>query len=120
MIDSNRKSSGGKKMPVYNKLVRDLIPQVIQKSGSKSTTRILDPSEHLTEIKNKLSEEVKEFQETMNRQDALEELADILELIHAALPIHEATFDELENIRLAKKQKRGGFKEGIYLIKVDE
>ncbi|ALC87745.1 phosphoribosyl-ATP pyrophosphohydrolase [Bacillus sp. FJAT-22090] len=107
-------------MPVYNKLVRDLIPQVIQKSGSKFTTRILDSSEHLTEIKNKLSEEVKEFQETLNRQDALEELADILELIHAALPIHEATFDELENIRLAKKQKRGGFMEGIYLIMVDE
>ncbi|MDF2065496.1 nucleoside triphosphate pyrophosphohydrolase [Bacillus sp. Cr_A10] len=107
-------------MPVYNKLVRDLIPQVIEKSGSKFTTRILDPSEHLTEIKNKLSEEVKEFQETMNRQDALEELADILELIHAALPIHDATFEELEKIRLAKKQKRGGFKEGVYLIEVQD
>lgn len=107
-------------MPVYNKLVRDLIPQVIEKSGSKYTTRILEPSEHLTEIKNKLFEEVKEFGETNNRQDALEELADILELIHAALPIHEATYEELENIRIAKKEKRGGFEEGIYLIEVED
>ncbi|WP_342599197.1 nucleoside triphosphate pyrophosphohydrolase [Psychrobacillus sp. FSL H8-0483] len=107
-------------MPVYNKLVRDLIPQVIEKSGSKFFTRVLDPSEHLIEIKNKLHEEVKEFAETDNRQDALEELADILELIHAALPIHEATYEELEKIRIAKKEKRGGFEEGIYLIEVED
>ncbi|MEK4487383.1 nucleoside triphosphate pyrophosphohydrolase [Psychrobacillus sp. FSL H8-0484] len=107
-------------MPVYNKLVRDLIPQVIEKSGSKFSTRVLDPSEHLIEIKNKLHEEVKEFAETGNRQDALEELADILELIHAALPIHEATYEELEKIRIAKKEKRGGFEEGIYLIEVED
>ncbi|MER2172218.1 MAG: nucleoside triphosphate pyrophosphohydrolase [Psychrobacillus psychrodurans] len=107
-------------MPVYNKLVRDLIPQVIEKSGSKFTTRKLNPSEHLTEIKKKLYEEVQEFQETMNHQDALEELADILELIHAALPIHEATYEDLEKIRMAKKEKRGGFEEGIYLIEVED
>ncbi|MER2007393.1 MAG: nucleoside triphosphate pyrophosphohydrolase [Psychrobacillus sp.] len=107
-------------MPVYNKLVRDLIPQVIEKSGSKFSTRILDKSEHLTEVKNKLYEEVKEFEATDNRKDALEELADILELIHVALPIHEATYEELEQIRLAKKEKRGGFKEGIYLIEVED
>ena len=49
----------------------------------------------------------------MNHQDALEELADILELIHAALPIHEATYEDLEKIRIAKKEKRGGFEKGI-------
>ncbi|MEK4520622.1 nucleoside triphosphate pyrophosphohydrolase [Psychrobacillus sp. FSL W7-1457] len=107
-------------MPVYNKLVRDQIPQVIEKSGSKFSTRILDKSEHLTEVKNKLYEEVKEFEATDNRKDALEELADILELIHAALPVHEATYQELEQIRLAKKKKRGGFKEGIYLLEVED
>ena len=106
-------------MPVYNKLVRDLIPQVIDKSGGKFTTLILEPSEHLVEIKNKLYEEVKEFAETDNKQEAIEELADILELIHAALPIYEATYEELENIRIAKKEKRGGFKKGIYLIEVE-
>ena len=107
-------------MPVYNKLVRDLIPQIIGKSGKKFTTRTLHSSEHLTEIKKKLEEEVQEFQETTNPQDALEELADILELIHAALPIHGATYEELEKIRMAKKEKRGGFDEGIYLLEVED
>uniref|UniRef100_UPI00403E7DEE nucleoside triphosphate pyrophosphohydrolase n=1 Tax=Solibacillus sp. FSL W8-0372 TaxID=2921713 RepID=UPI00403E7DEE len=70
-------------------------------------------SEHLTEIKKKIEEEVHEYQETTNAQDALEELADILELIHTALTIHEVTFEDLEKIRIAKKEKRGGFEEGI-------
>lgn len=105
-------------MPVYNKLVRDRIPQIIEQSNKKFTTRTLEPSEHLTEIKKKLEEEVQEFQETTNAQDALEELADILELIHAALPIHGATYEELEKIRIAKKEKRGGFEQRIYLLEV--
>lgn len=105
-------------MPVYNKLARDLILQIIEKSGSKFTTCTLHSSEYLTEIKKKLEEEVQEYQETTN---ALEELADILELIHAALPIHEATtFKDLETIRIAKKEKRGEFEKGIYLIEVKE
>ena len=107
-------------MPVYNKLVRDRIPQIIEQSNKKFTTRTLEPSEHLTEIKKKLEEEVQEFQETTNAQDALEELADILELIHAALPIHGATYEELEKVRMAKKEKRGGFEQGIYLIEVED
>ena len=73
-----------------------------------------------TFIKKKLYEEVQEFQETRNHQYALEELADILELIHAALPIHEATYENLEKIRIAKKEKRGGFEKGIYLIEVED
>lgn len=107
-------------MPVYNKLVRDQIPQIIEKSGSKFTTRILHASEHIREIKKKLEEEVHEYLETTNAQDALEELADILELIHAALPIHEATFEDLEKIRVEKKEISGGFEEGIYLIEVED
>lgn len=114
------KEKGGFPLPVYNKLVRDQIPQVIEKSGSNFATRVLEKPEHLKEIKNKLFEEVKEYSDTDNRQDALEELADILELIHATLPIHQATFEELEKIRIAKKEKRGGFKEGIFLIEVED
>lgn len=107
-------------MPIYNKLVRDKIPQVIEKSGCTFTSRTLGPSEYLTEIKKKLYEEVEEFQKTRNDQDALEELADILELIHAALSNHAVTFEDLEKIRIAKKEKRGGFEKGVFLIEVED
>lgn len=107
-------------MPTYNKLVRDLIPQVIEASGKTCTTRILEPSEHLTEIKAKMKEEAQEFHAATTEQEAIEELADILELVHAALQVYGVSFDELEAVRQHKKDKRGGFAEGIYLIEVED
>ena len=105
---------------VYNKLVRDRIPQIIEASGKTCTTRILDPSEHLHEIKTKMQEEALEFQQAANDKDAIEELADILELVHAALDVYGVSFDVLEEVRQHKKDKRGGFAEGIYLIEVED
>ena len=106
-------------MTIYNKLVRDLIPDIINQKNL-ATTNLLDPKNHLTEIKRKLYEEVEEFNSATNRRDSLEELADILELIHAALPFYEATYTELEKIRLLKKEKKGGFEKGIFLIEVKD
>lgn len=66
-------------MPVYNKLVRDRIPEIIENSGKKFTTRILGDNEYINELKKKLVEEMEEYQQTETNEDALEELADILE-----------------------------------------
>ncbi|KOS68959.1 phosphoribosyl-ATP pyrophosphohydrolase [Lysinibacillus contaminans] len=107
-------------MPVYNKLVRDRIPHIVEESGKTCTTRILAPSEHLGEIKNKMQEEMLEFQQAANEMDAIEELADILELMHAALEVYGFSYEELEAVRHHKKDKRGGFAEGVYLIEVED
>lgn len=107
-------------MPVYNKLVRDKILEIIGKDGLAYNARVLEPSEHLTEIKKKLFEEVREFEETATREDALEEMADVLELLHAALKVYGADFEELEAVRVRKREKRGGFDEGLYLMDVED
>lgn len=107
-------------MPTYNKLIRDGILTIIEANGLSYNARTLHSSEHLNEIKKKLYEEVKEFDETTNDTDAVEELADILELIHAALKIQGKAFDELESVRVKKKEKRGGFDQGLYLIDVED
>ena len=107
-------------MPVYHKLVRDLIPQVIEADGKTCVTRVLAPSEHLGEIKVKMQEEALEFQEAASPTDAVEELADILELVHAALHVYGVSYEELEQVRVQKKEKRGGFSKGIYLIEVED
>lgn len=111
---------GDTKMPVYNKLVRDLIPEVVRKDGKKCLTRVLAPEEHLGEIKLKLQEEALEFKEATIQKDAVEELADVLELVHAALDVYNVSFQELEQFRIAKKEKRGGFSQGIYLIEIED
>ncbi|MER2106980.1 MAG: nucleoside triphosphate pyrophosphohydrolase [Solibacillus sp.] len=107
-------------MPTYNKLVRDRILEIIAADGLTYNARTLRPEEHLTEIKNKLYEEVKEFDDTTNEDDALEELADVLELIHAALNVYGKSYAELEAVRVKKKDKRGGFENGDYLIDVED
>ncbi|ETI69439.1 nucleoside triphosphate pyrophosphohydrolase [Neobacillus vireti] len=107
-------------MPVYNKLVRDRIPEVIESTGKKFSTRILANQEYITELKNKSFEELEEYVQAENDKDAIEELADLLEIIHALAECHGATIETVEVVRQLKAEKRGGFKEKIFLIEVED
>ncbi len=107
-------------MPTYNKLVRDLIPNVITKTGKNFSTRILPEDEYIVELKKKLTEELQEYNEAKTDEEAVEELADILELLHAAVKIHGSSVEELEEVRKAKAKKRGGFEQRIFLIEVED
>ncbi|AWE09298.1 phosphoribosyl-ATP pyrophosphohydrolase [Lysinibacillus sp. 2017] len=107
-------------MPIYNKLIRDRILEILESIRLTYNAYTLLPDQYLTEIKKKLYEEVKEFDETTNEMDAIEEMADVLELLHAALKVYGKSFDELEAVRIKKKDERGGFDKGLYLIDVQD
>ncbi|MBU8878266.1 nucleoside triphosphate pyrophosphohydrolase [Bacillus sp. FJAT-29790] len=107
-------------MPVYNKLVRDRIPEIIENTGKQFSTRILDGNEYINELKNKSFEELKEYMNTTSNEDAIEELADVLEIIHALANYHGASFDKVEEVRKEKAEKRGQFREKIFLIEVED
>ncbi|WP_114571249.1 nucleoside triphosphate pyrophosphohydrolase [Exiguobacterium flavidum] len=107
-------------MPVYNKLVRDNIPVIIAKTGKEAHFRTLGESEFLLEAKKKLHEELAEYEQANTDEEAVEELADLLELIHALAKQHGATVEQLENVRSEKAVKRGGFNEALFLVEVAE
>ncbi|MGE7661312.1 nucleoside triphosphate pyrophosphohydrolase [Peribacillus sp. NPDC097197] len=107
-------------MPVHNKLVRDRIPQIIEATGKKYTTRVLNDNEYIDELKKKSFEELQEYVETDNKEDAIEELADVLEIMHALAEYHGSSMEEVEEVRRSKAAKRGGFMEKIYLIEVED
>ena len=107
-------------MPIYNKLVRDRIPEVIESTGKQFSTRILNNDEYIKELKKKSFEELNEYINTVNDNDAIEELADLLEIIHALAECHGTSIEEVERTRQNKAQKRGGFKEKIFLIEVED
>lgn len=107
-------------MPVYNKLVRDLIPQVIKSTGKECRTRILDEEEYKKELVIKLKEESEEYFSAQGPKESLEELADMLEIIRALATVHGATWEQLEFLRQKKAETRGGFQERVYLIDVDD
>lgn len=103
-------------MKVYNKLVRDKIPEIIAKDNRKPITTILNNKDYLIELNRKIQEEVQEYLESNN----IEELADIVEVIYGILDAKNVSIEEFENIRKIKVQKRGAFKEKIFLEKVIE
>ncbi|MCM3691492.1 nucleoside triphosphate pyrophosphohydrolase [Neobacillus niacini] len=107
-------------MPIYNKLVRDHVPQVIESTGKQFSTRILNDEEYIKELKNKSFEELQEYVNADNDVNAIEELADLLEIIHALATCHGASIEEVEEVRRKKAEKRGGFEEKIFLIEVED
>ena len=100
----------------YNKLVRDRIPEIIQSSGKQCSTEILSDEEYLKLVDAKLDEELAEYHKDQN----IEELADLLEVIHAATLARGYTLEELEQVRAEKASKRGGFEKRILLKEVYE
>ena len=101
-------------MKVYNKLVRDNIPDIILKDNELPTTRILSDEEYIQELNKKLMEEVNEYLSDNN----IEEMVDILEVIRAILDYNNVSYEDIEEKRIKKAKKRGAFKEKIFLEKV--
>ena len=103
-------------MVIHNKLVRDKIPEIIEKSGKKAITRTLTQEEYLSELDRKLNEECAEYQ----ADKSLEELADMLEVMYAIAEARGYSVAELEQVRAEKAEKRGRFADRIYLEYVEE
>lgn len=95
----------------YNKLVRDRIPEIIEKSGNKCVTEILSDEEYIEMLDKKLDEELAEYHNDKN----IEELADLLEVVYACTQARGYSLEELENVRANKAEKRGALKDKIFL-----
>lgn len=100
----------------YNKLVRDHVPEIIESTGKSCTTEILSTEDYLRMLDAKLDEELAEYRKDQN----IEELADLVEVIHAAVIARGYTLEDLERVRAEKKSKRGGFEKRILLVEVVE
>ena len=98
-------------MKVYNKLVRDNIPKIIEQSGKTCQTRVLSDDEYLAQLNTKLREE---FDEYMQSGD-VEELADIVEVTLALAHAKGVTTEKFDAIRTEKARKNGAFDKKLFL-----
>ena len=96
----------------FNKLVRDKIPAIIEAQGETPHIRILDDGEYAVCLEKKLDEEVAEF----HRDKNVEELADILEVVFSLAESLGCSREELMDVCRRKREKRGGFRDKIFLI----
>ena len=103
-------------MTRFNKVIRDKIPEIIQKDGYTCNIQTLSDEKFLLEIEKKLSEEVTEYQ----NDKTPEELTDILEVIYKIAQLKGISKEELEKIRIKKLQDRGGFEKNLFLIDTSE
>jgi len=83
---------------IYNKAIRDKIPEIIEAKGLRCEYKILNDEEFLFHLEKKLEEEIEEFYQTKN----VEELADLLEVIYSIIELRGVSLSEIEEIRTRK------------------
>jgi predicted house-cleaning noncanonical NTP pyrophosphatase (MazG superfamily) len=96
-------------MSADSKLVRDRIPEIIRTNGEEPITYQADPAEYRRRLRDKLLEEVDEFLTATNPGSAVEELADVLEVVYALAADLGTDQPSLNHIRETKATNRGAF-----------
>ena len=90
-------------MKVYDKLVRDRIPEIIEASGNKCEIEVVSDEVALQYLYKKLNEEVSELLEDKN----LDEIADVMEVLFAIAGKYGYSEKEVLDKRNEKKDARG-------------
>lgn len=101
----------------FNKLVRDKIPEIIEKNNTIAKTKTLSEGDYKKALKEKFYEEIEEFYHSDND---INELADIKEVFNSICIDAGYSLEEVEKIREEKANKRGGFNKKIFLIETIE
>lgn len=99
----------------YDKLVRDEIPAIIERDGETPVVHVADDAEYRRRLLEKLDEEVAEYRESGEH----EELADVLEVVHAIREHEGISAERLERLRREKAEARGRFEDRIVLERVE-
>lgn len=100
----------------YNKLVRDKVPEIIEKSGKKAIIEELGNEAYKKYLDEKLGEELREYL----AEDSIDELADLVEVVYAILKYKGINVKDFESIRKRKAEGRGAFDKRLLLKEVVE
>lgn len=101
------------------KLIRDNVIDNMQNEGVLVHGRVMEQDEFIAKLKDKLQEEAREVGQTENEEELTEELADVLEVIHALSKATRIPLEQIEKVRLAKQKIKGGFDRKIYSSYMD-
>ena len=93
------------------KIVRDRIPEIIISSGKQPVYEVVSLEDAIAGLENKLFEELNEYM----ADHSLEEMADLLEVMHGILYLKGIEWNKLEDVRIKKRSERGGFENRLML-----
>lgn len=93
-----------------NKLWRDKAVEIMEQShGSKVHWRCLSDAEFDQQLRIKLLEESHEVATAKDRNELINELADIYEVIDSLAQVNQIFHDEIRAVQIKKLTERGGF-----------
>lgn len=103
----------------FNKLVRDKVPTNIEMGGEIVRTASLEGHYLLAGLKEKIVEEAFEVLDAVDSGSIVAELADVSEVLDAILKVLGVEKVNLQKKQDEKRDKAGGFNDGIVLLKTD-
>jgi len=104
---------------IYNKLVRDRIPEIIQDAGKKYKVSVMDSNEYEKALLSKLLEEVEELIEA-KQDERIKEIADVLEVLYSLIDYWKIDGNSVNNKKEQRAIDRGRFQKRIKLLYVEE
>ncbi len=107
-----------KKENEYPKLVRDRIPEIIEKNKGKKvkTEKLKDDKDYMAFLLKKIEEEANELANTKNKKHLIEDLSDVMEIIDELLILNELDSEKIREAQAEKRKVRGGFKQRILML----
>jgi predicted house-cleaning noncanonical NTP pyrophosphatase (MazG superfamily) len=102
----------------YPKLVRDKIPEIVEKrTGRPTKNRVMKShAEYNQYLRVKMIEESHELLEAKSKTHIAEELADVMELVDTILAENKLTLKDIRLVQKAKARERGGFGKRILMM----
>ena len=102
----------------YNKLIRDKVPEQIERSGGEYEVRTLNPEEFRTALYQKLQEEAQEVVTASagsSRTALLDELADLETILTEIRSLEKVADEEMRSALARNLERKGGFAKRLYL-----
>src|SRR3990172_5118971 len=94
---------------LQNKLWRDKMPDIKRAVGSIVHVKELDDAEYALQLRVKLTEETAEVCVAPSKNELVEELADVLEVIDALCALHNISAEDVHAVQTKKREEKGGF-----------
>lgn len=94
-----------------NKLWRDKAVDLMKEMKSIIHWHRLEDAEYDEQLRLKLLEEAEEVARASSKQELMEELADVFEIIDSICEVNGVDPEEIRGIQCKKRLERGGFKE---------
>ena len=93
----------------FNKMIRDRVPQMMEKAGIQVVGHTMNQDEYEQRLKAKLVEEIEEVCVATTQKDVSEEIGDVLEVLKALAQYHHLDFSKVVASAEQKTAEKGGF-----------